>query len=103
MLLATKWKQMLTPIHTTYEPLRSRVGHPIFSSPVSLKYGVEGPASIVRRPSSGVVCAEHNSHSIEVLKIISPYCINIFVMYVDCAQKKIVAPPIKLNSMRGQK
>ena len=38
-----------------------------------------------------------------VLKIISPCCIHIFVMYVGCAQKNIVAPPIILNSIRGQK
>ena len=62
------------------------------------------PSSIVRRPSSGVRCPASSVRSITptVLKIVSPYCINIFVMYVGCAQKNIVAPPIKLNSMRGQ-
>ena len=70
-----------------------------FSSPVSLKYGVEGPASIVRCPVSGVVCAEHISHSIADNK---PLCIHVFVMYVGFAQKNIVAPSLELNSMRRQ-
>ena len=63
--------------------------------PVSI---VRRPASIVHRPASSV-----RSITPTVLKIISPYCIHVFVMYVGCAQKNIVAPPIKLNSMRGQK
>ena len=56
------------------------------------------PSSCVRRLASSV-----RSITPTVLKIISPYCIHIFVMYVGCAQKNIVAPPVKLNSMRGQK
>ena len=56
------------------------------------------PVSIVRRPASSV-----RSITPAVLKIISPYCIHIFVMYVRCAQKNIVAPSIKLNFMQGQK
>ena len=54
----------------------------------------------VYRPASSV-----RSITPTLLKIISPYCIHIFVMYILyrlCA-KNIVAPPIKLNSMRGQK
>ena len=60
--------------------------------------------SIVLRPSSGVRCPASSVRSITptVLKIISPYCTDIFVMYVGCAQKNIVAPSIKLNSIRGQ-
>ena len=46
--------------------------------PVSI---VRRPASIVRRPASSV-----QSISPTVLKIISPYCINIFVICVGCAQ-----------------
>ena len=63
------------------------------------------PSSGVHRPSSGVRRLASSVRSITptVLKIISPYCIHIFVMYVGCAQKNIVGPPIKLNSMRGQK
>ena len=65
-------------------------------------------------PSSGVDCLVSGvrrrrrlapsvrSVTPTILKIISPYCIHIFVMYVGCAQKDIVAPYIKLNSMRGQ-
>ena len=58
------------------------------------------PSSIVRRPSSGVVCAEHNSHNIEDNKPL----LYTYICYVCrlCA-KKIVVPPIKLNSMQGQK
>ena len=52
----------------------------------------------VRRPASSV-----RSISPTVLKIISPYCIYIFVMCVGCAQKIIVAPPIILNFLHGQK
>ena len=58
---------------------------------------VRCPASGVRRLASSV-----RSLTPTVLKIISPYCTHIFVMYVGCAQKNIVAPSIKLNSMRGQ-
>ena len=64
------------------------------------------PSSGVRRPSSGVRRLASSVRSITptVLKMISPYyCIQIFVMYVGCAQKNIVAPSIKLNSMLGQK
>ena len=68
-----------------------------FSSPVSLLYGVEGLQSIVRRLVLSV-----RSITPTVLKMISPYCIHIFVMYVGCAQKNIVAPSLKLNSERGQ-
>ena len=60
--------------------------------------GVRRPSSIVRRLASSV-----RSITPTVLKIISPYCIHIFVMYVGCAQKNIVVPPLKLNSMWGQK
>ena len=56
------------------------------------------PASIVRRPASSV-----RSISPTVLKIISPYCIHIFVMCVGFAQKIIVAPPVILNFLLGQK
>ena len=58
----------------------------------------------VLRPSSGVRRLASSVRSItpKVLKIISPYCTHIFVMYVGCAQKNIVAPSIKLNSMWGQ-
>ena len=61
--------------------------------------------SIVLRPSPGVRRLASSVRSITptILKIISPYCIHIFVMYVGCAQKNIVAPSIKLNSTRGQK
>ena len=51
----------------------------IFSSPVSLLYGAYGPASCVRRPAPSV-----RRISPTVLKIISPCCIHIFVMYVGC-------------------
>ena len=51
----------------------------------------------VRRLASSV-----RSITPTVLKIISPYCKHIFVMYVGCVQNNIVAPSIKLNSMRGQ-
>ena len=63
------------------------------------------PSSIVRCPVSGVHRPASSVRSItpRVLKIISPYCIHIFIMYVGCAQKDIVAPPIKLKSMWGQK
>ena len=63
------------------------------------------PSSGVRRPSSGVRRLASSVRSITptVLKMISPYCIQIFVMYVVCVQKNIVAPSIKLNSMLGQK
>ena len=63
------------------------------------------PVSIVRRPLSGVRCPASSVRSISltILKIISPYCIHIFVMYVGCAQKIIVAPPMILNFLRGQK
>ena len=54
------------------------------------------PSSCVHRPASSV-----RSITPTVLKIVSPYCIHIFVMYVGCAQKNIVAPSIKLNSMQG--
>ena len=66
---------------------------------------VRCPASIVQRPSSSVHRPASSVRSITptVLKIISPYCIHIFVMYIGCAQKNIVAPSIILNSMRGQK
>ena len=59
----------------------------------------------VLRPSAGVHRPASSVRSITptVLKIISPCCIHIFVMYVGCAQKNILVPPIKLNSMRGQK
>ena len=60
--------------------------------------GVHCPVSGVRRPASSV-----RSISPTVLKIISLYCIHIFVMYVGCAQKIIVAPPIILNFLFGQK
>ena len=61
--------------------------------------------SSVHRPASGVHCPASSVRSIcpTVLKIISPYCIHIFVMYVGCAQKIIVAPPIILNFLHGQK
>ena len=60
---------------------------------------VHRPASIIHRPASSV-----RSITPTVLKIISPYCIHIYICYVvGCAQKNIVAPPMKLNSMRGQK
>ena len=49
------------------------------------------------------ILLKHNSHSIEDYKQISPYCIHIFVMYVGCAPKNIVALPIILNSMWAQK
>ena len=55
------------------------------------------PSPCVQRPASSV-----RSITPTVLKIISPYCTHIFVMYVGCAQKNILAPSIKLNSMRGQ-
>ena len=63
------------------------------------------PVSIVRRPLSGVrrPASSVRSISLTIVKIISPYCIHIFVMYVGCAQKIIVAPPIILNFLRGQK
>ena len=59
---------------------------------------------MVLRPASGVRRLASSVRSITptVLKIVSPYCIHIFVMYVGCAQKNIVAPSVKLNSMRGQ-
>ena len=59
----------------------------------------------VQCPSSGVHCPASYVRSISptILKIISPYCIHIFVMYVGCAQKIIVAPPIILNVLFGQK
>ena len=59
----------------------------------------------VLRPSSGVLRLASSVRSITptVLKIISPYCIHIFDMYVGCALKNIVAPSIKLNAMQGQK
>ena len=62
------------------------------------------PSSCVHRPASGVRRPASSVRSITptILKVISPYCIRIFVMYVGCAQKNIVAPSIKLNSMRGQ-
>ena len=63
--------------------------------PVSI---VQRPASIVRHPASSV-----RSITPKVLKIISPNCIHIFVMYVGCVQKIIVAPPIILNFLPGQK
>ena len=55
-----------------------------FSSLMSLKYGAEGlcPSSIVHRPALSV-----RSITPTVLKVVSPYCIHIFVMYVGCAQK----------------
>ena len=56
------------------------------------------PSSGVRCPASGVVSAEHNSHSIEDNKSL----LYTYICYVGCAQKNIVAPSIKLNSMRGQ-
>ena len=56
------------------------------------------PASIVRRPASSV-----RSITPTVLKLLSPYCIHIFVMYIRCAQKNIVAPPIILTVLFGQK
>ena len=63
------------------------------------------PVSIVRRPVSGVHCPALSVQSISptVLKIISPYCIHIFVICVGCAQKIVVAPPIILNFLHGQK
>ena len=63
------------------------------------------PVSIVRRPLSSVRRPASSVRRITptILKIISPYCIHIFAMYVGYAQKNIVAPPIKLNFMRGQK
>ena len=63
--------------------------------PVSI---VRRPSSIVRRPASSV-----RSITPKVLKIISPNCIHIFVMYVGWALKIIVAPPIILNFLPGQK
>ena len=61
---------------------------------------VHRPVSGVHRAASGVICAEHNSHSIEDNK---PFILYTYICYVCrlCA-KNIVAPPIKLNSMRGQ-
>ena len=56
-----------------------------FSSPVSLYsmvLRVLRPSSGVHRPASSV-----RSITPTVLKIISPYCIHIFVMYIGCAQK----------------
>ena len=63
------------------------------------------PVSIGRRLASSVHCPASSVRSISptVLKLISPYCIHIFVMYVGCVQKIIVAPPIILNFLRGQK
>ena len=63
------------------------------------------PSSIVRCPSSSVHRPASSVRSITpiVLKIISPYCIHIFVMSIVCAPKNIVAPSIILNSMQGQK
>ena len=91
---------MLATVHNT--PL-SQFRFPIAKPPV-LVIGVEGPASIVRC-SGSIVHRPSSVRSITptVLKIISPYCLHIFVMYVGCAQKDIVAPPIKLNYIRGQK
>ena len=59
---------------------------------------VHCPASGVRRPASSV-----RSITPTVLKLLSPYCIHIFVMYIRCAQKNFVAPPIILNVLFGQK
>ena len=55
--------------------------------------------------SSGVRLLASSVRSITstVLKIISPYCIHIFVMYVGCALNDIVVPPVKLHSMQGEK
>ena len=63
------------------------------------------PVSIVWRPASIVLHLASSVQSItpKVLKIISPNCLHIFVMYVGCAQKIIVAPPIILNFLPGQK
>ena len=51
------------------------------------------PTSNVHRPASGIVCAEHNFHSIEVIKPL----LYTYICYVHtlCA-KNIVAPPIIL-------
>ena len=63
-----------------------------------------GLGSCVQCPSSGVHCPASSVRSISptVLKIISPYCIHIFVVCRLCA-KIIVAPPIILNFLHGQK
>ena len=59
-----------------------------FSSPVSLYsivLRVLRPSSIVQRPSFGVICAEHNSHSIEDNKpLLYTY---ICYVYRLCAKK----------------
>ena len=52
------------------------------------------PSSIVRRPVSGVVCTEHNSHSIKVIKPL---------LYTYICHVHTVAPPIILNVLFGQK
>ena len=58
------------------------------------------PASIVHCPASGVVCTEHNSHSIEVIKpLLYTYICYVHTLYA----KYIVAPPIILNVLFGQK
>ena len=52
------------------------------------------PSSSIRGPASSV-----RSIAPTVLKMISPNCVHIFVMYIGCAQKNIVVPAIILNSM----
>ena len=59
---------------------------------------VHRPSSIVRRPASPV-----RSITPTVLKLLSPYCIHTFAMYICCAQKNIVALPVTLNFLFGQK
>ena len=57
----------------------------------------------VLRPSSNAHHLVSSVRSITptILKVISPYCINIYVMYVGYAQTNIVAPPIILNFLLG--
>ena len=62
---------------------------------------VLGPLSGIHCPASDICRLASTVRSITptVLKIVSPYCIHIFVMYVGCAHKNIVVPPVILNSM----
>ena len=66
---------------------------------------VQRPSSSVHRPLSGVrrPASSVRSTTPTVLKLLSPYCTHIFVMYIRCAQKNIVAPPIILNFLFGHK
>ena len=59
----------------------------------------------VKRPQNNFVPIFNSKVGVRLIHECDLYSskYGIFVMYVRCAQKNIVAPSIKLNSMQGQK